>query len=82
MLDIKLIRENPDLVRKNLEQRGDPEKLRLLDDLIRLYKKWRQLLTKANELRHERKKITEEIAKLKHEGKDATQKLKQAQHFP
>jgi len=82
MLDIKLIRENPDLIRKNLEKRGDPEKLRLLDDLIRLDKEWRQLLTRVNELRHERRKVTEEIAKLKREGKDTTQKLKQAQLIP
>jgi len=82
MLDIKLIRENPDLIRKNLERRGDPEKLRLLDDLIRLDKEWRQLLTRVNELRHERRKMTEEIAKLKREGKDTTEKLKQAQSIP
>lgn len=82
MLDIKLIRENPDLVRKNLEKRGDPQKLGLLDDLIRLDREWREFLTKANELRHERRKITEEIARLKREGKDTTQKLKQAQHIP
>ena len=34
MLDIKLIRENPDAVRKDLKKRGDSEKLGWLDELI------------------------------------------------
>jgi len=78
MLDIKLIRDNPEVVRKNLEKRGDPEKLKLLDDLIRLDKEWRQLLTRVNELRHRRRIVTEGIAKLKKQGKDTTGKLKEA----
>jgi len=82
LLDIKLIRENPELVRKNLEKRGDPEKLQLLDDLIRLDKEWRKLLTRVNELRHRRRIVTEEIAKLKKEGKDTAQKLKEAKAIP
>jgi len=82
VLDIKLIRENPRVVRSNLEKRGDPEKIKLLDDLIRLDKEWRQLLTKVNELRHSRRMITEEIAKLKKEGKDTVQKLKEAKTIP
>jgi len=82
VLDIKLIRENPELVRKNLEKRGDPERLELLDDLMRFDKEWRQLLTRVNELRHRRRLVTEEIAKLKKEGKDTAQRLKEAQVIP
>ena len=36
MLDIKLIRENPDLVRKNLKKRNDPQKLKLLEELLKV----------------------------------------------
>jgi len=82
MLDIKLIRDNPELVRKNLERRGDPAKLKLLDDLIRLDKEWRQLLTRVNELRHRRRIVTDEVAKLKKEGKDTAQKMKEAKAIP
>jgi len=82
MLDIKLIRRNPELVRKNLEKRGDPEKIRLLNDLIRYDKEWRQLLTKVNELRHRRRIATEEIAGLKKEGRDTTQKVREAGSIP
>ncbi len=78
MLDIRLIRENPELVRNNLAKRDDREKLRLLDDLIHYDKEWRQLLTRVNELRHRRRIVTEEIAGLKKEGKEAVQKLREA----
>jgi len=78
MLDIKLIRENTELVRKNLMKRGNPENLKMLDELIDYDKKWRQLLTRLNELRHERRLITTEIATLKKKGKDANKELSKA----
>jgi seryl-tRNA synthetase len=82
MLDIKLIREHPEVVRSNLEKRGDPEKLKLLNDLIKFDKEWRQSLTKANELRQRRNVVTEEIAKLKKEGKDTSEKVEEAKNIP
>ncbi len=78
MLDIKLIRENPELIRNNLAKREDPEKLRLLDALIQYDKEWRQLLTRVNELRHRRRVVTEKIAGLKKEGKETAGKLREA----
>jgi seryl-tRNA synthetase len=78
VLDIKLIREHPDIVRKNLEKRGDVEKLKMLDELIEYDKKWRRSLTELNRLRHERKVITVDIANLKKEGKDVSEKLEEA----
>lgn len=82
MLDIKLIRENPDTVRKNLEKRGNPEFQRQLDCLIQYDEEWRRLLTEANELRHKRREVTEKIARLKKEGKDASKKVQQAKAIP
>ena len=70
MLDIKLIREHPEVVRENLKKRRATEKLKMLEDLIEYDKEWRQLLTEANKLRHKRKMITTEIASLKKKGKD------------
>ncbi len=78
MLDIKLIRKNPDFVRNNLMRRGNPENIRILDELIDLDKKWRQILTKLNELRHKRRLITIEVATLKKKGKDAAKKVARA----
>lgn len=54
-----------------MEKRGSPEALKMLDELIEYDEKWRGLLTKLNDLRHERKQITTQIALLKKSGKDA-----------
>jgi len=82
MLDMKLIREHPNVVREGLKKRGDPEKIKLFDDLIAYDKEWRRLLTKVNELRHKRKLVTTEIAELKKREDDATKKIKEAQEIP
>jgi len=78
MLDIKLIRENPKFVRNNLTKRQNPENLRMLDELIDFDRKWRQHLTELNELRHERRLITTEIAASKKKGKNADKELANA----
>ncbi len=79
MLDIKLIRENPELVKSNLTKRGNPECIQMLEDLIATDKDWRFNLTKLNELRHQRKQVTMEIAKLKKAGKEANGEVHRAQ---
>ena len=78
MLDIRLIRENPDLIKHNLLKRADPRNLKMLDELIDCDQKWREGLTKLNDLRHERRTITAEIAALKKTRKDATKELVKA----
>jgi len=78
MLDIKLIRENPELVRNNLLKRGNPEHTKRLDKLIILDKKWRTNLTELNSLRHERKLATNEIAEIKKMRKDAKNYIENA----
>ena len=79
MLDIKLLRENPDLVRKNLERRQDPDKIRLLEEVIEYDKTWRTLTTKVNKLRRTRNQISAEVARLKREGKDASEKIREGE---
>ncbi len=79
MLDIKLIRENPEIVKNNLEKRGNTETTQMLLDLIAVDKEWRFNLTKLNELRHQRKQVTIEIAKLKKAGKEADSEVERAQ---
>jgi seryl-tRNA synthetase len=78
MLDIKLIRKNPEFVKNNLIRRGNPENSKMLDALVDLDRKWRQDLTKLNDLRHERKNLTAEIATLKKAGEDAGNEVEKA----
>ena len=82
MLDIKIIRENPNIVKKDLKKRKDNEKLRWLDDLIKKDKEYRELLQESQKLRHKRNTITLEINKLKKENKDVSKLLKEAKDIP
>ena len=75
MLDIKLIRESLEMVKANLEKRGNPENLRMLQELVEADKQWREDLTKLNDLRHERKVCTQEIATLKKAKQEVQAKL-------
>ena len=82
VLDIKLIREHPDVVRANLQKRDDEEKLKMLDELLVLDKEWRNLTTQINELRRRRNVVSREIARLKRKGSDAIEKLLEAGKIP
>jgi seryl-tRNA synthetase len=84
MLDIKLIREMPELVRQNIERRQDKDKLKLLDKVVKTDAKWRELTGEVNELRSKRNAISLEIATLKKAGKekDAEAKVKEAAAIP
>ena len=76
MLDIKIIRKNPDLIRYDLKKRGDNESLKILEELIILDRKWRKALSKANKLRQKRGQINNEIIVLKKEEADITKKIR------
>lgn len=78
MLDIKLIRENPELVRKNIALRGNAESLKMFEELIETDKTWRQNLARLNDLRHDRKVCTVEIATLKKAAKNADAQVQKA----
>jgi seryl-tRNA synthetase len=73
MIDIKLIRENPELVKENIKKKFQEEKIELVDRVIELDSEWREEKQKADLLRGERNKTSEEVNKLikqkKEEGK-------------
>lgn len=76
MLDMRLIRENPEMVKQNLQKRGDPENLHMLEELIDSDRVWRENLTRLNDLRHGRRQATANIAALKKEGKEADAEIR------
>ena len=78
MLDIRLIRENPEVVREDLKKRGETEKLKLLDKIIADDNLWREKISETNELKRQRNVVNQEIGTLKKEGKDAKGKLDKA----
>jgi len=78
MIEVKLIRTNPELVRENLRRRNNPEVLRLLDEFIELDERWRRAQTRINDLRRERNEISLKIAQMKKEDRNITEELRKA----
>ena len=69
MLDIKFVRENPELVRENMKKKFQDHKLHLVDEVIAEDAQLRQAQQKADDLRSQRKNISKEIGKLMGQGK-------------
>ena len=82
MIDIKLIRENSDLVKENIKKRFQKEKLPLIDNLISKDAQWRKLKSQVDILRSERNKISKEIAEAKKAKKDSKKLLTKAKEIP
>ncbi len=61
MIDIRLIRENPELVKENIKKKFQDEKLELVDKVKALDEEFRAKKTKGDELRGEKNKISKEI---------------------
>ena len=71
MLDIKFLRENPDLVKENIKKKFQDQKLGLVDEVINLDKKYRELQLSGDTLRMERNSLSKAIGNLMREGKKA-----------
>ena len=69
MIDIKLIRENPELVKENIRKKFQDEKLPLVDEVAEFDKQFRDAKTKGDALRGDRNRISKEIGLLMREGK-------------
>ena len=69
MIDIKLIRENKELVKENIKKKFQDEKLSLVDEVFNLDKEYRELKTKADDNRKRRNEISDEIGSLMRAGK-------------
>ena len=69
MLDIKLLRTEPDIVRENIKKKFQDEKLPLVDEVIALDKEFREAKQKAESLRNKRNVVSKEIGMLMGQGK-------------
>ena len=69
MLDIRFVRENPDVVKENIKKKFQDSKLALVDEVIALDTELRAAKTEADELRANRNKVSKEIGGLMAQGK-------------
>jgi seryl-tRNA synthetase len=64
MLDVKLLRDDPDVIRSDLRKRGMTDKLHLVDDAMAADSEWRNAKVQAEALRHEKNEVNRTIAAL------------------
>ena len=83
MLDIKFVRENPELVKENIKKKFQDHKLVLVDEVLELDSKNREVKLKGDELRSQRNSLSSQIGNLMREGKkeEAEEIKKQVQEI-
>src|SRR3989338_7781049 len=83
-LDIKLIRESPQSVKENLKKRNQNDKLKLVDELLHIDKKRRDIIKKVEDLRKQRNEATKQTASLKRKGdkKELNKILEEIKEIP
>ena len=69
MLDIRFVRENPEIVKENIKKKFQDDKLPLVDEVIALDEEKRNVQKRADELRSNRNKLSKEIGNLMAQGK-------------
>ena len=74
MLDIRFVRENPEVVKQNIRNKFQDNKLPLVDEVIELDKRNREIKQEVEGLRAERNKISKMIGGLMKEGKKDKEK--------
>ena len=79
MIDIKFLRENPDVVKENIRRKFQDEKLPLVDEVIALDAESRKAKQEADDLRANRNKISKEIGTLMAQGKRDEAEAKKAE---
>lgn len=77
MIDIKFLRENPDVVKENIKKKFQDKKLPLVDEVIELDAEYRKIIQRAETLRADRNRISKEIGGFMAKGmKDEAEKAK------
>ncbi|MBQ1576818.1 MAG: serine--tRNA ligase [Oscillospiraceae bacterium] len=79
MLDIKFVRENPDLVKENIKKKFQDHKLPMVDEVLELDAKNRAAITEASELRASRNSLSKQIGMLMGQAKKDPSKLAEAE---
>ncbi len=79
MLDIKFVRENPDIVKENIRKKFQDEKLPLVDQVVELDRRNRAAITEASELRASRNSLSKQIGMLMGQAKKDPSKLAEAE---
>lgn len=79
MLGIEIIREEPEAVKKDLQKRGDEEKLEWVEELRKEDEEWRSLKQETDQLKHKRNVLSEEIGEKKEGGEEVEKEIRKSE---
>ena len=79
MLDIKFVRDNPDILKQNIKNKFQEAKLPLVDQVLALDKENRDAITRASELRAQRNTLSKQVGMLMGQAKKDPSKLQEAE---
>ena len=79
MLDIRFVRENPEIVKENIKKKFQDAKLPMVDEVIELDAKNRAAITEASELRASRNTLSKQVGMLMGQAKKDPSKLAEAE---
>ena len=80
MIDIKDLRERPEIYKENTKKRG--KNIAIIDRILKIDGQWRKAKVRADSLRAERNKVSKSINQYKKQGKDVTTLIKKAKELP
>ena len=78
MLDINLIRKNPEIVKENLKKRFQDNRIKILNEILKKDKEFLNLKREIESLRHKKNEISIRINELKKQKKPAAKEIKEA----
>jgi seryl-tRNA synthetase len=81
-MDIKLVREHPDIIADSLRRRGAVDKIPLVEAAAKSDADWRRFKTEVDRLRHRQNELTGEVAALKKKGSPIEDKLAEVKDIP
>jgi seryl-tRNA synthetase len=82
MLDIKIVRENPELVKENIRKKFQDNKITLVDEILAKDKEWRLIKGEADNLRADRNKVSYAISEAKKKNEDISSLMQKAKDIP
>lgn len=84
MIDIRFLRDNPELIIENIKKKNQEEKIPLIEEILRLDKKWKKLKQEGDKLRQKRNELSKKvnISKKNKDEKRAKELIKEASKIP
>ncbi|MBN2457767.1 serine--tRNA ligase [Candidatus Woesearchaeota archaeon] len=82
MLDIKLFRDDPELIKENIRKKFQEHKLRYVDEVIEKDNRLRELMQESQDLRHKRNELSIKVSEAKKKGIDTSKYVSEAKDIP